>query len=72
MRSSRRNHDQGLSDNNIASIEPESNFTEEMEQIVRDQALQLESALQQYRIEGEVVGIDQCCIWQVVLFQVYG
>ncbi|MBI1337895.1 MAG: hypothetical protein GC164_13165 [Phycisphaera sp.] len=39
-------------------IEPESNFTEEIEQIVRDQALHLESALQQYRIEGEVVGID--------------
>ncbi len=38
--------------------EPESNFTEEMERIVRDQAVQLESALQQYRIEGEVVGID--------------
>ncbi|MEX0885981.1 MAG: DNA translocase FtsK 4TM domain-containing protein [Phycisphaeraceae bacterium] len=38
--------------------EPEANFTEEMEQIVRDQAVELESALQEYRIEGEVVGID--------------
>ena len=38
--------------------EPESNFTAEMEQIVRDQAVELESALQQYKIEGEVVGID--------------
>lgn len=38
--------------------EPESNFTQEMERIVRDQAVQLESALRQYRIEGEVVGID--------------
>ena len=27
VNTSRRNHDQGLSDNNIASIEPESNFT---------------------------------------------
>jgi len=38
--------------------EPEGNFTAEIEQIVRDQAVQLESALQQYKIEGEVVGID--------------
>ncbi len=37
---------------------PESNFTEEMELIVRDQAVGLESAMQQYRIDGEVVGID--------------
>lgn len=38
--------------------EPESNFTAEMEAMVRDQAVQLESAMQEYRIEGEVVGID--------------
>jgi S-DNA-T family DNA segregation ATPase FtsK/SpoIIIE len=38
--------------------EIESSFTEEIEQIVRDQAIALESALQEYRIEGEVVGID--------------
>ncbi len=38
--------------------EPEGGFTEEMERLVRDQAVALESALQQYRIEGEVVGID--------------
>ncbi len=49
-------------------VEPESNFTEEMEQIVRDQALQLESALQQYRIEGEVVGIDSGPV--ITLFEV--
>jgi DNA segregation ATPase FtsK/SpoIIIE, S-DNA-T family len=49
-------------------IEPESNFTDEMEQIVRDQALQLESALQQYRIEGEVVGIDSGPV--ITLFEV--
>jgi S-DNA-T family DNA segregation ATPase FtsK/SpoIIIE len=49
-------------------IEPESNFTAEMEQIVRDQALQLESALQQYRIEGEVVGIDSGPV--ITLFEV--
>ncbi|MCE9590979.1 MAG: DNA translocase FtsK 4TM domain-containing protein [Planctomycetes bacterium] len=39
-------------------IEPESNFTEEMERVVRDQAIQLEEALRQYNIDGEVVGID--------------
>ena len=39
-------------------VEPESNFNAEMERIVRDQALALEQALQQYRIEGTVVGID--------------
>ncbi len=38
--------------------EPEGSFTQEMERIVRDQAVGLESAMQQYRIEGEVVGID--------------
>ncbi len=38
--------------------EPEGDFTEEMESLVRDQAVQLESALRQYKIEGEVVGID--------------
>jgi S-DNA-T family DNA segregation ATPase FtsK/SpoIIIE len=38
--------------------DPESNFTTEMEKLVRDQAVELESAMQQYRIEGEVVGID--------------
>ncbi len=49
-------------------LEPESNFTEEMEKIVRDQAMQLESALQQYRIEGEVVGIDSGPV--ITLFEV--
>jgi len=48
--------------------EPESNFTAEMERIVRDQAVQLESALQQYRIEGEVVGIDSGPV--ITLFEV--
>ena len=38
--------------------EPEGNFTAEMEKTVRDQAVVLESALQQYHIEGNVVGID--------------
>ena len=38
--------------------DPESNFTEQMEQAVRDQAVVLESAMQQYHIEGSVVGID--------------
>jgi S-DNA-T family DNA segregation ATPase FtsK/SpoIIIE len=49
-------------------LEPESNFTDEMERIVRDQAMQLESALQQYRIEGEVVGIDSGPV--ITLFEV--
>jgi S-DNA-T family DNA segregation ATPase FtsK/SpoIIIE len=34
------------------------NLTEEMERLVRDQAVHLEAALQQYNIQGEVVGID--------------
>ena len=38
--------------------EPEGNFTEAMAEIVRAQAAELEAALQQYNIEGEVVGID--------------
>ncbi|QDU35129.1 DNA translocase FtsK [Poriferisphaera corsica] len=33
-------------------------FTDEHEQIVREQAIQLESALREYKIKGEVVGID--------------
>jgi S-DNA-T family DNA segregation ATPase FtsK/SpoIIIE len=48
--------------------EPETNFTQEMEQIVREQALSLESALQQYRISGEVVGIDSGPV--ITLFEV--
>ncbi len=38
--------------------EPESNFTAEMEKSVREQALALESAMREYNIDGEVVGID--------------
>jgi S-DNA-T family DNA segregation ATPase FtsK/SpoIIIE len=38
--------------------EPEENFTERLEEIVREQAEALEHALQQYRIKGEVVGIE--------------
>ncbi len=38
-------------------VEGEGNFTQEMERLVRDQAVELEEALQQYRIDGEVVGI---------------
>jgi len=38
--------------------EPERDFSEEMEKIVREQAVELEQALQQYKISGEVVGID--------------
>lgn len=39
-------------------VEPESNFSEILEQWVRDQAVELETTLQTYRINGEVVGID--------------
>ena len=49
-------------------VEPESNFTEEQEKVVREQALALEQALQQYRIEGEVVGIDSGPV--ITLFEV--
>ncbi|MCC6682292.1 MAG: DNA translocase FtsK 4TM domain-containing protein [Phycisphaeraceae bacterium] len=49
-------------------FEPESNFTAEMERVVREQAMQLESALQQYRIDGEVVGIDSGPV--ITLFEV--
>ncbi|HCD33460.1 MAG TPA: DNA translocase FtsK, partial [Phycisphaerales bacterium] len=39
-------------------VEPETNFSEILETWVRDQAVELESTLQTYRIDGEVVGID--------------
>jgi len=39
-------------------VDPEENFSEELEKWVREQAASLERALQTYRIEGEVVGID--------------
>ena len=48
--------------------EPQSDFTEEQEKIVRDQAVSLESAMQQYKIEGEVVGIDSGPV--ITLFEV--
>ncbi len=38
--------------------DPESNFTDEMAKSVRDQAEILETALQTYRIDAEVVAID--------------
>ncbi|MCW5776415.1 MAG: hypothetical protein KIS87_08265, partial [Phycisphaeraceae bacterium] len=37
---------------------PEENFSERLESLVRGQARALEHALQQYRIDGEVVGIE--------------
>lgn len=37
---------------------PEENFNAKLEEYVRDQATALESALKQYRIDGEVVGIE--------------
>jgi S-DNA-T family DNA segregation ATPase FtsK/SpoIIIE len=39
-------------------VEPESNFSEILETWVREQAVELETTLQTYRIEGEVVGVD--------------
>ncbi len=39
-------------------VEPEENFTAKLESIVREQAQALESALKQYRIDGEVAGIE--------------
>ncbi|MCC7146011.1 MAG: DNA translocase FtsK 4TM domain-containing protein [Phycisphaeraceae bacterium] len=39
-------------------FDPEHSFSAEMESLVREQAVLLESALTQYRIQGEVVGID--------------
>ena len=48
--------------------DPESNFTEAMEKTVRDQAVKLESAMQQYHIEGNVVGIDSGPV--ITLFEV--
>lgn len=39
-------------------VEPENNFSEFLETWVREQAIELESTLQTYRIEGEVVGVD--------------
>ncbi len=38
--------------------DPEENFNEKLEQIVREQATALEQALHEYRIKGEVVGIE--------------
>jgi S-DNA-T family DNA segregation ATPase FtsK/SpoIIIE len=38
--------------------EPEANFSARLEGIVREQAEALEAALRQYKIEGEVVGIE--------------
>ncbi|MEM9348038.1 MAG: DNA translocase FtsK 4TM domain-containing protein [Planctomycetota bacterium] len=48
--------------------EPETNFTAEQEKIVRDQAVKLESAMQQYNIQGEVVGIDSGPV--ITLFEI--
>ncbi|MBL4702440.1 MAG: DNA translocase FtsK 4TM domain-containing protein [Phycisphaeraceae bacterium] len=39
-------------------VEPESNFSEILETWVREQAIELETTLQTYRIQGEVVGVD--------------
>src|SRR5690606_4361640 len=38
--------------------EPDDNFSDTLESLVREQAEALESALREYRIAGEVVGIE--------------
>ncbi|MEM1423898.1 MAG: DNA translocase FtsK, partial [Planctomycetota bacterium] len=48
--------------------EPEENFNEEMEGYVREQAEALEQALQTYKIDGEVVGIESGPV--ITLYQV--
>ncbi len=48
--------------------EPEANFNERLEEYVRGQAEALESALRQYRIDGEVVGIESGPV--ITLFEV--
>ncbi|WP_432798027.1 DNA translocase FtsK 4TM domain-containing protein [Poriferisphaera sp. WC338] len=48
--------------------DPSGNFTDEQEAIVREQAIQLESALREYKIKGEVVGIDSGPV--ITLFEV--
>ncbi len=47
---------------------PESNYNEEMEKYVREQAEALEAALHTYKISGEVVGIDSGPV--ITLYQV--
>ena len=49
-------------------VDSESKFSTNMERHVRDQAVQLESALHQYRIDGEVVGIDSGPV--ITLFEI--
>ncbi|MEX0653684.1 MAG: DNA translocase FtsK [Phycisphaeraceae bacterium] len=49
-------------------VEPERGFSAEMEAIVREQAMDLESALKEYKIDGEVVGIDSGPV--ITLFEV--
>ncbi len=49
-------------------VEPEENFNDEMEAYVRAQAEALESALQTYKIDGEVVGIESGPV--ITLYQV--
>ena len=48
--------------------EPEGDFTEAMAQICREQGESLEIALREYKIEGEVVGIDSGPV--ITLFEV--
>jgi DNA segregation ATPase FtsK/SpoIIIE-like protein len=47
---------------------PEENFNQVLEETVREQATALESALRQYKIDGEVVGIESGPV--ITLFEV--
>ena len=38
--------------------EPEANYPQQMEQYIREQATNLERALKEYKIDGEIVGMD--------------
>ena len=49
-------------------VEPEANFSTEMEKYVREQAENLERALREYKIAGEVVGIESGPV--ITLFEV--
>lgn len=62
LREQRKSEEEADRNYNFPTLElladPEENFSEELEKWVREQAEALERALQTYKIEGEVVGID--------------
>lgn len=62
LRAQRKSEEEADRNYNFPTIdllsEPDTNFSDELESWVREQAQALEQALQTYRIDGEVVGID--------------